>query len=192
MLRDVADKLVHEERSALSTATLVTNGVLDRNLGENGAIVQRDLQSISNGALLRAVVLFRELGFLNTEDLGPELIDARISGGGVGVALRGKFAKDQRVGNHVVDSVVTVGKVVERSLLVDNTNGGFLCADADTLDVVGSLAHSLELLVKDVRSLHSGLSVEFSREGDLEKHVLHDIRAIRPLELEGLALCQNS
>lgn len=121
------------------------------------------------------------------------------------LALRGQFTEDEGVGNHVVDGMamdiwsaaikcsrffdsLAVGKVVKRTLLVDDPLGGLLGADPDALDVVRGLAEFLELGMDDVSSLDGGLGVEFSGVGDLEEDILHDVGAVGDLELKGLAL----
>lgn len=91
-----------------------------------------------------------------------------------------------RYGNHVLNRVITISKVGKRSGLVDNsdlirksrqrgfsrnsskrtTYGGFLGADLDVLDVIGSLAGVLQLLVDDVGGFGSGLSV-YNRASNL-------------------------
>lgn len=96
-----------------------------------------------------------------------------------------------RDGNHVLNGVVTVSKVGQWSLLVDNTNGSFLGANFDVLDVVRRFAQVLELLVQDHTRLSGGLSVELGRERDLEQNVLHNVVTVRPLELELVALEQD-
>ena len=84
-----------------------------------------------------------------------------------------------RYSNHVLDSVITIGKVVKRSRLVNDTNlqnknsstpnsrklkrkqtySSFLSTDLDVFDVIGRLSSILELLVNDVSGFGSGLSV---------------------------------
>jgi hypothetical protein len=73
-------------------------------------------------------------------------------------------------------------------LLVNNTNGRLLGSDPDTLDVIGSLTYLLQLSMNNVRRLHGGLRMELGGVGNLEKNILHDVRAIWNLELERLAL----
>ena len=87
--------------------------------------------------------------------------------------------------------VLSVSEVVERALLIDDPDGGFLGADAHGLDVLCSLPELLELVMDDVGGLDGGLGVELGREGDLEENVLHDVRAVGALELEGLALSRD-
>ncbi len=84
--------------------------------------------------------------------------------------------------------MVAICEVVERALLVDDADGRVLCADTHALDVVSGLAELLEFVVQDVSSFDGRLRVELGGEGDLEEHVLHDVRAVGNLELEGLAL----
>ena len=83
---------------------------------------------------------------------------------------------------------LAVSEVVQRALLVDDTHGSLLRADADALNIVRALPHLLELVVQDARSLNRRLGVELGRVRDFEKHVLHDVRAVRHLELKWLAL----
>jgi len=40
--------------------------------------------------------------------------------------------------------------------------------------------------------LNGSLSVKLSRIRDLEENVLHNVRAERPLEFKGLALCSQT
>lgn len=76
-------------------------------------------------------------------------------------------------------------------MFVDDANGGFLRADAHTLDVVRGFTERVELRVDDVRCLDGGLRVEFGWVGNLEENVLHDVGAKRHLELERLALIER-
>jgi len=125
------------------------------------------------------------------------------------LGLRSQLPEDERIGNHVVDIVticakhindsarvsrmhpLSVSEVGKRTLLVDDPHSGLLRPDPDALDVIGGVSESLELVVEGVGDLNSGLGMEFGREGDLEENVLHDVRSIRALELERLALEEN-
>ena len=125
-----------------------------------------------------------------------------------GLALRSKFAVDERVCNHVADrmarrdndmsvcifcstsneGLLAVSEVVEGALLVDDADGGLLGADTDGLDIVSGLAERFQFVVHDVRSLNRRLGMEFGGVRDLEEDILHHVRAIWPLELERFAL----
>lgn len=121
--------------------------------------------------------------------------------------MRGQLSENERIGNHVVDIVaicakfvshqptnlvrirlLSVSEVGKGTLLVDDPHSGFLCPDFDALDIAGGLSERFELVVEGVGDLDGGLGVEFGREGDLEENVLHNVRSIRALELEWLAL----
>lgn len=60
-------------------------------------------------------------------------------------------------------------------MLVNDTDGSFLGANPDAFDVIRGPADNLELIVDGVSSLDGSLRMEFSRVGDLEKDVLHNI-----------------
>ena len=57
-----------------------------------------------------------------------------------------------------------------------------------TLNIVRRFAKRLEFAMHDVRSLYGRLRVELCGVRDLEKHVLHHVGAVGPLELERTAL----
>jgi len=187
----VALKLLEQDRGALLTALAVTNGVVDLDLFQDGAVVKCDLQGVANVTLIGSMVLSGEAGILNTLHLGAERINAGIRGNFVAVVLSNEAAVDQGHGNHVLDAVVAVSVVVQGSLLVNNAHGSLLGADADMLNVVGGESLVLESLMQSHGGLGSGLGVELGREGDLEKNVLHDVRAVVALELELVALKED-
>lgn len=70
---------------------------------------------------------------------------------------------------------LSISKVIQRSLLVNDTDSSLLSADANALDVVGRLAQLLQLVVEDVGGLDGGLSVELGGEGDFEEDIFHDV-----------------
>lgn len=84
--------------------------------------------------------------------------------------------------------LLSVSEVGKRSLLVDDPHSSLLCPDPDALDIIRSLPESLEFFVEGVGNLNGGLSVELSREGDLEEDVFHDVRSVGTLKLEPFAL----
>ena len=76
------------------------DGVLNRNLAENGSIVQLDGNAVSDGSLLGVVVLSREDFILNTGDLGTESINPGVSSSSV-IAMRGSVRNGtERSGTH--------------------------------------------------------------------------------------------
>lgn len=56
--------------------------------------------------------------------------------------------------------LLSVGKVIQRSLFVDDPDGSFLGPDSDALDVIGSLSKCFELIVNNMRTLNGSLCVE--------------------------------
>ena len=83
---------------------------------------------------------------------------------------------------------LSVSEVGKRTFLVDDPHSGLLRPDLDALDVIRGLPESLELFVEGVSNLYGCLGMELCGEGDLEEDVLHDVRSVRALELERLAL----
>lgn len=80
--------------------------------------------------------------------------------------------------------MIAIGCVAQRSLLINDGEGGHLGADADTFNVV--LCHDVISLhgIHDLQGrLASGDRVAFNGI-ELEAHTLHDPRSVRSLEHE--------
>lgn len=183
----MSSKLLEENGGTLLSSLSVANGVVDLDLVENSAVLESDLNGVTDVSLVGGMVLLGESLVLNTLHLLSEGIDSGVSGNLVSVVVGGESAVDERNGNHVLDAMVSVGVVVQRTLLVDDSHGGLLGSDLDLGNVIGSLSELLELLVEQHGRLASGLGVELSGERNLEENVLHDVRAVGSLELELLA-----
>lgn len=177
-----------EEWDTVVTAESVTNWVLDNHLIENGSVLEGDGDGVSDGTLFWVMVVGGEGLVLNTLHLLAEGIDSRVSGDIIGVICGDETSVDEWDGNHVLNAVITIGVVVEWTLLVDDTDSSLLGSDLDGSNVVGGLAELLELGVESHGGLAGSLGVELSWERDLEENVLHDVRSVWALELELLTL----
>ncbi len=93
----------------------------------------------------------------------------------------------QRNGNHVLHAVVAVGRIVERSLLVDDAETRLVGAKLDRADILRGLAGCEQPGAQRHGGLYGGLRVELGRITDLEQNILHHVGAVRPLEAEGPA-----
>ena len=160
---EVALVLLEDDGLGLLTTQAVTQGSLDSDLVEDGAVVELNGEGIGDGALGRVVVVLGVLGVLNALHLLAQGLDELRGSGLAAVGVVGglKAAEDKHDGAHVLDAVVTVGEVVHGlELLVDDADAGLVCAAGDLLDVGGRLAHRLELVVDLLGSLDGGLGVE--------------------------------
>jgi hypothetical protein len=86
------------------------------------------------------MVVKRELWVLYTLDLLAERFNKRRRSGFSSIGVIGGFktAVDEHDGAHVLDTVITISKVVHRlELLVDDSNTSFVCAASDFLNVGG-------------------------------------------------------
>jgi len=203
--------LGHDVGLGLLTTETVTEGSLDNDLRQDGAVVELNGETVADGAQGRVMVVLGELGILDALDALAEVLDERGGGGlaAVDVVAGGQAAEDEHGGGHVLDAVVAVGEVVHGlELLVDDADASLVGAAGDGLDVGSRLAHLLELVVDLLGRLDGSLGVELGYEqsdivtlvgdlgrhtriGDLEKHILHDVAAIGALELELLALKED-
>lgn len=85
----------HQERGALAPPPLVSNRVLDGDLVEDGTIVQFDGNSVSDGPLLRVVVLGGEGFVLDTSDLGTESVNSRVGGSVIGATRKSATGRER-------------------------------------------------------------------------------------------------
>lgn len=188
---EMSSKLLHQQWDTLLSSELVSNGVFHRDLIQGTSILHCDEDGISNRALLGIVVLSGEGLVLNTLHLCSKLVDTRISCNRVVVVQGSETAKDEWDGNHVLYAVVSVSIIVQGSLLVDDSDSGLLCPDADGLDVFYALSKLLELVVEGHGCLAGSLGVEFGGIRDFEEDVLHHIASVWALEFELFALEEN-
>lgn len=73
----------------------MSDRVLDGDLVEDGTIVQFDGNSVSDGPLLRVVVLGGEGFVLDTSDLGTESVNSRIGGSVIGAARKSATGRER-------------------------------------------------------------------------------------------------
>jgi hypothetical protein len=161
----VALVLLENDGFGLLTAETVAKRSLDSDLIEDSAVVELDSESVGDGSELGVMVILGVLRILNTLDLLAERLDQRRGSSltTVNVVSGLKTAEDEHGGAHVLDAVVTVGKVVHRlELLVNDADASLVGSASDGLDVSGRLALRLEEVVDLLRSLDSGLRVELS------------------------------
>ena len=115
-------------------------------------------------------------GFSATRILVAEGVDARVGGRGVLVVFCGEGAFEERDRGHVLEAVVAVSRVRERTGFVDDAGARFLGLDVDAVDFSEPVFHRG---VKLDAGFHGGLRVKLGWEGDLEKHVFHHVSAER-------------
>ena len=132
-----------------------------------------NLQSIGDRALPRIEIIRCVLRRLGDPHFVPQRVDCGIrSVEIVFVMFRLKFAQEQRYSDHVLQAVVTVGRVRQRPDLRNDANGRLVCCDIDSLDLVQEI---LDPRVQRDRRFNCSLSVKLGRERNLEEYVLHDV-----------------
>ncbi len=77
MRRDAGLELLHQHRHPLGAAPAVTDGVVHRHARARRPVLEEHLHGIADVALVRRVVVLRELRVLPDLHLGTNLIDAR-------------------------------------------------------------------------------------------------------------------
>lgn len=161
----VALVLLEDDGLGLLTTETVAKRSLNSDLIEDGAVVELDGKGVGDGSELGVMVILGVLRILNTLDLLTERLDERRGGSLTTVSVVGglETAEDEHSGAHVLDAVVTVGKVVHGlELLVDNADTSLVGSASDGLDVSSRLALRLEDVVNLLRSLDGSLGVELS------------------------------
>ena len=95
---------------------------------------------------------------------------------------------NQRDCNHVLDAVVAIGRIVERTGFVDDAYRGLLRFDGDLFYVVEPVFH---IAVQFHCRLDRSLGMKLSRIGDLEQDVFHHIAVIALREVECSSIEQD-
>ena len=181
---EVRAELFEEERNALAAPAAMADGILHRLFARLRAVVEKDLQRVGDGALVRIEVVHRvAAAFLHHHPLA-QAVDARVPRRLLLVVLRAQVTEDERHRHGVLDAVVAVGGVVQRAPLVDDPQRRFLGPDADEADPVQPVPH---VGVQRQRRFDGGLGVELRRERHLEEDVLRDVRAPGPAGAQRLA-----
>ena len=142
---EVPAKFLFEQGNAFVAAAAMAQRILYRHLASLGSVFEENLQLICDRALPGIEIIARVALVLDADHLGAQRVDTRVPGDVVFVVGGSEIALDQADGNHVLDAVVAVGGVVERSLLVDDADRGFVRDDLDFLDV-GKPVFSIVLL----------------------------------------------
>ena len=147
--------------------------------------MEEDLHGVGNGALVGIEVVARVNLVLNDGHLRAQGVDARVGGDLVLVMVGGERTEDEADGGHVLQAVVAVGGIVERTGLVDDADGRLVRGEFDARDPVEAI---LDERVEFEGAFHGGLRVKLGGEGDLEEHVLHHVAAEGAGESHRLAL----
>jgi len=150
-------ELLDQERHSLLAATAVSDGIFNFNVPGCCAVLEKNLNCIGNGALPGVKIIFVVVRVLNADHFLPQDIDPRIIGNAVLVIGRSEPAEDETDCDHVLYTVIPVRGIVQRSLLVDDTDGGLLGRDINLLDLIELVLH---LWMEQQRAFHRGL--EFS------------------------------
>ena len=174
----IAAELGFQQRDALGAATAVAHRVFHFHLLRGRAVLEEDLQGIGDGALVGLQVLAGVARLLDHFHLLAQLVDDGVRlVESVLVVLGHQIAERQRHGRHVLQAMVTVGRIVERAALADDADGGLVGVNDDAVDLVKAILHQR---VQAYGSLGGSLGMELGGEGDLEENLFHHIRAVIP------------
>src|SRR5712691_4278600 len=124
-----------EQGNAFLTAAAMADGIFYRHLARSDSVPEENLQLVRDRALPGIEIVARIPLVLDADHLGAQRVDARIPGDIVFIVGGGQVALDQTDGDHVLDAVVAIRRVMERSLLVDDADRRFVRHDFDLLDV---------------------------------------------------------
>lgn len=210
LLREASSNVVKELLLDLGdgflTSTTVAQGVLDLNPLGLCAVSELNLDGIGNATLSRVQVADRVGLVFGDFHLLSQGVNSGVLSEVILVVVSSQAAKDETDGSHVLQAVIAISGVDERTLLINNANSGLVGLHVDLLDLIQARS---DLRVQLDGTLDSSLSVEFlvqislcsqtetiqiitySRERDLEQNVLHDVLLEGSLELERLTLEKN-
>src|SRR5258708_2779056 len=169
-------KLGEKRRLAFRSTSRMANRIFYRDFLGRTSIRKKGLNRVSNRAFSRIEIIAGKTGIFLDFHPGSQLVDQRILSRFVFIILSGQAAPDQRYGDHVLNAMITIGRIEKRATLIDDTLTRFLGFNEDTTDLVQPAG---DFGVKLERRFHGGLGMKFCRKRNLEKHVSHDIRAER-------------
>src|SRR5204862_3223922 len=153
-------------------AAAMAQRILYRHLASPGSVFEENLQLVRDRALPGIEIIARVALVLDADHLGAQRVDARVPGDVVFVVGGGEIALDQADGNHVLDAVIAIRRIVQRTFLVDDADRRLVGDDLYSFYFVEAVP---DLRMQLDRGLHRGLRVELRRKGDLEQHVLHHV-----------------
>ena len=110
------------------------------------------------------MVILGELWVLNTLDAFPQVLDKWGCCGFTTIRVVSSLqpVENQHDSNHVLNAMISVGKVIHGfELFVNNSNASLMCSACDFLNVLCALAHVCQHLVDFLRTFDGGLGVEF-------------------------------
>src|ERR1700754_4672813 len=126
----------------------MTDGIFYDNLVENGSIVERNCQRIGNGSFRRVMIVLCELGVFHTDDLLPEQIDPRVRSYIVFIIGGGQSSEDQRHSNHILNSMIPVCGIIQRTFFIDDADRRLMRPDGNGLYILSRKTFLFQLLVK--------------------------------------------
>ena len=162
--------------------------IVNRHPVRAGAVFEVHLDRVADIAfvgievILRVTLVFCDLHFV------AKCVNARVTGDVILVVRSRQSSKDHGHGNHVLEAVVAVGRIIEGPRLVDNAHARLLRFDNYLVDVIEPVLH---LFMQRHGRFYGGLCMKFGRVGDLEEDIFHDIGAITLRERERIAVEQH-
>ena len=120
--------------------------------------------------------------------LALKRIDAGILRDVVLIVIGGQPPEDQRHCDHVLQTVIAIGRVIERAGLVDDPHTSFLRLDDDLVDIVEAACN---VRMQRHCRFDGGLRMKLGRKRQLEQDIFHDVGTERALELDRCAAEQH-
>src|SRR4030095_9280941 len=124
-------KFLYQEGNAFRATSPVTDGILDSDFFGSRSVFEENLNRVGDGAFLWIKIILRVTGILDADHLVGEPFDARIAGDIIFVVIRREFAEDQSDGGHVLNTVIAVRWIMQRSGFVDDSDRRLLGNDRD-------------------------------------------------------------
>src|SRR5258708_1501806 len=153
-----------------------------------GAVFEKHLNRISDGAFFGIEIVFGIARIFADGHRGAEGVNAGVPGGFILVVVGGEVAGNEADSGHILEAMVAIRRVAEGTALVNDPNGRLVGGDDD-------FAHVGESWSDDWMKAHGGfdggLGVEFGREGDFEQDIFHDVGTERTGEANRPALKED-
>ena len=155
------DRIIHHETLGLRT------------------VHKKNLQAVPDRARRRIEVIDRELLIFGNLHLFPEAIDPRVRGNVILVVGGRQAAKNERHCDHVLEAMVSIRRIVQRSSLIDDSLTAFLCFNENPRNRSESLRNLFEV---DARFITLATLHELLREGKIQPSLVQ--KAIKDLAID--------
>jgi hypothetical protein len=128
-------EFLQQRRNPVCATTSMPDRIIHQKALGMRTICKKDLHAVRDRTFSRIEVIDRELFVFRNFHLFPERVDARVRGDFIFVVGGRQPTENEGHRDHVLEAMVSVRGVIERSGLIDDSLSAFLCFNNDSLNI---------------------------------------------------------